>query len=613
MLFSVFDLPDFLSVIIVLMLGLFSRRLLKLAPKALTTLFEKVPDGVLVLDKHFLIVDMNPAARRILCLNSDSVGKPAAEVLGSWPELIRLIENTSQCHRIELQRNIPEPCCWFELTFLPLQEDGDQLQGQIIIMRDITARKLAEMKLQQNEERYLLLLENANEAIMVIQGGQLKFFNPMTMKLLGYAEEFVKSIPFLEFIHLEDRSYIATKLAKVIDDKSELETNVFKIITKSGEIKWVEASGVSIEWKGQPAALVFANDITQRKLNEEKLEYLSMHDPLTGLYNRAFFEEEMKRLSGSREYPITIISADVDGLKLINDTMGHTKGDQLLQACAGVLRKSLRSSDLLARVGGDEFVALLPRTDKKAGKEIVKRIRSYSDIHNQEHNDLPLSISVGAATAEDAATPLHEIYINADYLMYRNKLRNKNNVRSYTVDMLLNALGERDFIAGGHAQRLSRICLTMAERLELSTSQLINLAMLAQVHDLGKIGVPDSILFKEGMLTEDEWEIIRQHPEKGYRLALTSPDLAEFADLILKHHENWDGSGYPLGLKGKEIPIECRIFALVDAFESMTSDRPYRKAIDEKEAIEELKKNSGTRFDPELVNLFLSILQEQDR
>lgn len=612
MIFSVFDLPGFLSVIIVLILGLFSRRFFKLTSKALATLFEKVPDGVLVLDKHFLIVDMNPAARQILCLDSDSVGKTAAEVLGSWPELIRLIENTLQYYRIELQRKKPEPCCWFELTFLPL-EDEEQLQGKIITMRDITARKLAESKLQQNEGRYRLLLENANEAIMVIQAGQLKFFNPMTMKLLGYAEEFVRSTPFLEFIHFEDRSFLAAKLAKIIDEKSEPETNAFKIITKNGEIKWVEASGVFIEWERQPAALVFANDITQRKLNEEKLEYLSMHDTLTGLYNRAFFEEEMKRLSGGREYPITIISADIDGLKLINDTMGHTKGDQLLQACAGVLRKSLRSSDLLARVGGDEFVALLPRTDKKAGKEIVKRIRSYSDIHNQEHNDLPLSISVGAATAEDAAAPLHEIYINADYLMYRNKLRNKNNVRSYTVDMLLNALGERDFIAGGHAQRLSRICLTMAERLELSTSQLINLAMLAQVHDLGKIGVPDSILFKEGMLTEDEWEIIRQHPEKGYRLALTSPDLAEFADLILKHHENWDGSGYPLGIKGKEIPIECRIFALVDAFESMTSDRPYRKAISEKEAIEELKKYSGTRFDPEVVNLFLSILQEQDR
>ncbi|NLX90474.1 MAG: diguanylate cyclase [Firmicutes bacterium] len=611
MIISVFVLPAFFLVLLIL--ELFPCSLLKLAPKALTTLFEKVPDGVLVLDKHLLIVDMNPAARQILSLNNDSIGKPVGEVLGSWPELIRLLEKALQCQRIELRRNTPEPCCWLELTFLPLQEDGGQLQGQIIIMRDITARKLAERKLQQNEERYRLLLENANEAIMVIQDGQLKFFNPMTMKLLGYTEEFVQSIPFLEFIHSKDRPFMAKKLAKVLDEKSELETNAFKIITKSGKIKWVEASGVFIEWERQPAALVFANDITQRKLNEEKLEYLSMHDPLTGLYNRAFFEEEMKRLSGSREYPITIISADVDGLKLINDTMGHAKGDQLLQACAGVLRKSLRSSDILARVGGDEFAALLPRTDEKAGKEIVKRIGSYSEIHNQKHNDLPLSISVGAATAGNAEVPLHEVYINADYLMYSNKLRNKNKVRSYTIDMLLNALAERDFIAGGHAQRLSRMCLTIAEKLELPKTQLINLAMLAQVHDLGKIGVPDSILFKEGTLTEEEWEIMRQHPEKGYRLALTSPDLAEFADLILKHHENWDGSGYPLGIKGKEIPIECRIFALVDAFDSMTTDRPYRKAISEKEALKELKKYSGTRFDPEIVNLFLSIMQEQDR
>ena len=152
--------------------------------------------------------------------------------------------------------------------------------------------------------------------------------------------------------------------------------------------------------------------------------------------------------------------------------------------------------------------------------------------------------------------------------MYRDKLNNINSVRSYTIDLLLNALAERDFMSTGHTQRLSRICLTMAEKLDLPAPQLINLAILTQVHDLGKIGVPDSILFKKGILTEEEWSIMRQHPEKGYRLALTSPDLAEFADLILKHHESWDGSGYPLGIKGKEIPIECRIFAIVDAFES---------------------------------------------
>ena len=263
-----------------------------------------------------------------------------------------------------------------------------------------------------------------------------------------------------------------------------------------------------------------------------------MHDTLTGLYNRAFFEEEMRRLDGSREYPITIISADVDGLKLINDTMGHTKGDQLLKACAAILRKSLRSSDILARIGGDEFVVILPRTDKKTGNRIIQRIRSNSTSYNLEHNELPLSISLGAATAQSAEVPLHAVYKKADDLMYRDKLNNINSVRSYTIDLLLNALAERDFMSTGHTQRLSRICLTMAEKLDLPAPQLINLAILTQVHDLGKIGVPDSILFKKGILTEEEWSIMRQHPKRATAWLLHLLDLAEFADLILKHHES---------------------------------------------------------------------------
>lgn len=587
----------------------FQKRLLKTASTYRTFFFEKLQDGVIILDKNHIIVDLNSAARQFLGLTSRSIGEPASKVLEPWPELTGMLEKSAQKLRFELKRITTEPGSWFKVTFLPLQDDEEPPQGQIIILHDITEYKLAINKTRQSEERYRMLIENANEAIMVIQDEQLKYFSPMAMTLLGYTEKEIKATPFIEFFHPDDRSLIGEKLQRLTCGKNRLDRYVIRIVIRNGETKWVEVSSVLIEWEERPAVLVLVSDITERKINEEKLEYLSMHDTLTGLYNRAFFEEEMRRLDGSREYPITIISADVDGLKLINDTMGHTKGDQLLKACAAILRKSLRSSDILARIGGDEFVVILPRTDKKTGNRIIQRIRSNSTSYNLEHNELPLSISLGAATAQSAEVPLHAVYKKADDLMYRDKLNNINSVRSYTIDLLLNALAERDFMSTGHTQRLSRICLTMAEKLDLPAPQLINLAILTQVHDLGKIGVPDSILFKKGILTEEEWSIMRQHPEKGYRLALTSPDLAEFADLILKHHESWDGSGYPLGIKGKEIPIECRIFAIVDAFDAMTSDRPYRNALSKEEAIEELKRCSGSKFDPELVEVFLSIIK----
>jgi HD-GYP domain-containing protein (c-di-GMP phosphodiesterase class II) len=137
------------------------------------------------------------------------------------------------------------------------------------------------------------------------------------------------------------------------------------------------------------------------------------------------------------------------------------------------------------------------------------------------------------------------------------------------------------------------------------------LALLAQVHDIGKVGIPDQILLKNGPLNEEEWKIMRKHSEKGHRIASASADLLGIADFILKHHERWDGSGYPLGLKGKEIPVECRILAIVDAFDAMTSDRPYKEPRSIGDAIEELKRCAGSQFDPELVTMFLSVLAEK--
>lgn len=351
-------------------------------------------------------------------------------------------------------------------------------------------------------------------------------------------------------------------------------------------------------------------DITERKCYEERLQHLSLHDQLTGLYNRSYFESEVNRLNKSREYPITVLFADLDNLKLINDSMGHHTGDKLLKYCTAVLRRSLRGSDILARIGGDEFAAILPRTSKKAGEEIVSRISLQLEHYNQKKrkNQPFLSISLGLATAEDAGESLLETVKEADDLMYRDKLHRGASAGYQMIASLLATLGERDFVTEGHARRLEELCLKIGKKIDLSRKQLLNLSLLAQVHDIGKVGIPDRILFKEGLLDESERKIMQLHCEKGYRIAVSSANLPEIADLILKHHENWDGSGYPLGIKGEEIPIECRILAIADAYDAMTSDRPYRKATSSQNAIEELKKYSGTQFNPELVETFLSII-----
>jgi len=343
---------------------------------------------------------------------------------------------------------------------------------------------------------------------------------------------------------------------------------------------------------------------------EEQIKFLSIHDQLTGLYNRVYFENELKRLEGSQSYPITIISADLDDLKLINDSLGQKEGDKIIVTCAEILKKSLRRGDILARVGGDEFLAVLLMAGQEEAEQYVEAVNEATKAYNDINRELPISISIGFSTSNDPSVSLEEVVKEADTVMRLDKQNRSESARSQVVKALLAALSERDYIAGGHAERLNELCEKIGRVVGLDRQSLSYLSLLAQVHDLGKVGIPDSILFKDSGLTDDEWVIMKRHPEIGCRIAQSSPDLSSIADLILKHHEKWDGSGYPLGLKGDQIPIECRILAIVDAYDAMTNDRPYRKAKSPAEAIAELKKYSGKQFDPRLVETFLALYDE---
>ena len=482
----------------------------------------------------------------------------------------------------------------------------------LVINVDITHRKRAEEELRQKESMLRVAGDLARLGVWsvnltenrVIWSEQAAAIHEMPPGYSPRIEEVISSYA------PEYRRRIKKVFSACVSEGVPYDEEM-RIITGRGGLVWVRTIGVAEEDNSGAIIRVQCGiqDITERKEAEERLRHLSLHDQLTGLYNRLYLENEKQRLSKGRYYPITIISMDVDGLKLVNDTLGHERGDELLIATAELLQKCLRGSDVLARYGGDEFVALLPATDYQSGKNIVSRIKSRVEKYALTMRDqLPLNISIGMAVAEHSGKDLEEVFKEADDLMYRDKLSKDITVRSQIIRSLMAALEERDFITSGHAHRLEDLCCRVGVKIGLTEMQLSDLALLAQVHDLGKVGIPDHVLSKQEPLTDEEWHIMKQHSEKGYRIARASTDLAEIADLILRHHERWDGRGYPLGLKGEEIPVECRILGIVDAFDAMTNDRPYRKAMSIAEAGQEIKKCAGSQFDPGLVDIFLDLL-----
>ncbi|NMA55029.1 MAG: diguanylate cyclase [Firmicutes bacterium] len=349
-------------------------------------------------------------------------------------------------------------------------------------------------------------------------------------------------------------------------------------------------------------------DITKQRKAEEQIYQLTVHDKLTGLYNRFYFDQKLQELDQRGAVPWSVIFGDVNGLKLINDAFGHKEGDRLLKRLAGVLQASCRrEKDIVARWGGDEFAIILPGANAEIAQKVCERIR---EACRQECDSLiNLSISLGAATKTRPEQKMNTIFQQAETRMYQNKFIDSLSVRNSNISALQQALAEKTHETDVHARRIKVQAVQLGAALGLSPSELNDLALAALLHDIGKVGIPDKILTKEGALTPEEKEQMKQHPEIGYRIVMASYGLPKVAEAVLAHHEWWDGTGYPLGLKGEDIPLKARIIAIVDAYDALTQERPYRKPRGHQQALAEIEAAAGTQFDPKLVDIYLQLMR----
>lgn len=469
-----------------------------------------------------------------------------------------------------------------------------------------------EEALKESRERYETLINAAPFGVLTLdENGIITSCNNRVLNFLGQTEDEIIGKHFTKhgFLNAEDIPRYLRIFAFALSGREGMPFEISGQ-DKNGKDFYGEVHYGFIKRDGRVKLIqILINDITRRKKAEEKLKYLRFHDNLTGLYNRAYFEEEIGRLDADRQLPISFIIGDVNGLKIINDTYGNEEGDRVLKTVGLALKECCRKEDILARWGEDEFAILLPGTSQADAGKIVKRIKEI--CRKADKLKAGFDFATGMATKEKPEQDIQDIIKAAKDEMYKNKLFEFKSVPDSVISSLIDSLLQTSFETREHGKRVRKMVLKLGKASGLPKSKLDELSVLADLHDLGKIAIPDDIATKKDKLTDRDWQVLRSYPEIGYNIALSSQKFSNIAEYILTHHERWDGKGYPQRLKGEDIPLLSRITAIADAYDVMRSGRFYKRTLSKDQAIEELKKSSGTQFDPQLVDKFIKILKEE--
>jgi diguanylate cyclase (GGDEF)-like protein/PAS domain S-box-containing protein len=481
---------------------------------------------------------------------------------------------------------------------------------------DITKRKNLELALAHEKNLLKTTLISVGDGVISTDNkGKIVFMNKASEQLTGWAQGEAISKPFEKVFntineHTREKSKSIIEKVLQTGEKHEL-ANHTVLISKDGTERPIEDTAAPIiQENGEIVGVVLVfRDCSEKKKKQEEIIYLSYCDQLTGLYNRRYFEDKLKEIDTAENLPITLIMADVNGLKLVNDSFGHSLGDELLKKAAEVLKRGCRKKDIISRLGGDEFVAILTETSSLQAEQIIKRINSIAA--NEKVGAIDISISFGYETKKSMSENIQDIFKNAEDYMYRHKLYESSSIRNKTIDLIMNTLYEKSDREMLHSKRVSEICEALAVRMNFDKDKVNQIKIAGLMHDIGKMGIDENILNKPQKLNDEERKEVKRHPEIGYRILSSSNDFSEIAEYVLKHHERWDGKGYPGGFKGEEISIQARIIAIADAYDAMTSDRPYRKGLRVEEALTELKRCSGTQFDADLVDIFINMVLEK--
>ena len=642
-------IPDFVVVVSVLILSFSLLRIwmlhtaLKGQSKKLAfdealyrNVFNNAPIGIAIVeDKQFVTqsqysnMTMNPMFERILGRSNHELS------VISWPEITVAedlqvdLEQFAQFKAGKINGYVMEKrfirpdgsTIWTNMIISHLSPSPDRRFVHLCLLEDISTRKEIEHALRESERSKSVLIANLPGMAYRCRYDRawtMLFVSDGCLALTGYTPDSLlknRDISFNDLISVEYRDMLWEEWKRVLNRRAIFRQE-YEIRTRSGEKKWVLETGQGvIEDDGTVQVLEgIIVDITEQRKRQEQITYLQEHDLLTGLLNTNHFEKVKCDIDTPDNWPLSFAILDINGVRMINDAYGHAEGDYLIAEVAKLINSCCRKDDMLARTGGDEFSLLMPRTNSDEANHVAATINDLVDSYNRTKTktQYQVSLCMGLSTKESDGQSLEEVCQAAENQLKNRKLLNQKSSHNAIVASIMATLYVKSQESEAHCLRLAKLTRIVASKLGSSQGMLDDIELFAMLHDIGKIGVDGSILNKPGPLTQEEWAQMKLHSEIGYRIAMSTPALEHIAEYILHHHERWDGSGYPGGVKGTEIPLPSRILAVTDAYDAMTETRVYRKALQQSFALEEIERHAGTQFDPDIALLFVSLMREQN-
>jgi len=386
-------------------------------------------------------------------------------------------------------------------------------------------------------------------------------------------------------------------------DEKKVE-GVFAVFSPNLKMKWAKIACL----KDGENIYMGITDYTEKQQNRRKEQHTSQYDMLTNTHYRHNLDRALLEMDKPSNLPLSFIMFDVNGMKLTNDAFGYAEGDTLLQKCTIIINSAAPSNSKLFRMNGDEFLLVCPNCAQNSRDEILSKI---DDMCKEETESMiPPSFSIGISFKENESQRITPLLQQAEQNLYANRIEESGKFNASIIHNLMNLLSKKNFETAAHISRVKGLALSLGDELGLNQEQRNTLSVAAELHDIGKVSIADEVLGKQGPLTQEEWEIVKQHPVTSYRVIYGLGDMYHIAEIVKCHHERYDGTGYPSKLKGEEIPLLARILTLVDSYDNMLNSPYVKRKMTQQDAIDEVKRCTGTQFDPKIAEALLKIIKK---